>query len=562
MTARSSSAAAVKKSPEELDAFVRRYKALGPTAEDAGFLEAVLSSYAYLTELLRDKQTSITRLRNALFGSTSERRENVFPAPSAEAATSPTSRPAEAGSRKAPVKGHGRNSARAYPGARKVAVAHEALRAGSPCPQCPGKVYARSQPRRLVRIVGVAPFAATVYEQERLRCNLCGEVFTAKAPEGVGEEKYDATAVSMVALLRYGSGLPLYRIEKLQESVGVPLPASTQWDLVHEAAPGFSLVHEVLRRLAAQGELLHNDDTPMVILAYLKEEKERRARGEEKSERTGVFTTGIVAVAGGRRIVLYATGHQHAGENLTDVLSLRDPALPPPMQMCDGLERNLPDVLKTVVANCLTHGRRQFVDVANSFPEEVRHVVDELAIVYKNDARAKAESMSLAARLLFHQRESGPVMDRLKTWLDDLLVTKKVEPNSSLGGAVHYAIKRWERLTLFLRREGAPLDNTETERMLKRAILHRKNSLFYKTQNGADVGDVLMSLIATARANGADPFDYLTEMQRHAKEVAKNPAEWMPWNYRETLARLRRTSAPPPSSAASPPAPPPPAPPA
>ena len=297
----------------------------------------------------------------------------------------------------------------------------------------------------------------------------------------------------------------------------------------------------------------------MVILAYVKEEKERRERGEEKSERTGVFTTGIVAVAGGRRIVLYATGHQHAGENLTDVLALRAPALPPPMQMCDGLERNLPAVLATVVANCLTHCRRRFVDVVGSFPAEVRHVVDELAIVYQNDAKAKAESMSPAARLLFHQKESGPVMERLKAWLDDLLATKKVEPNSSLGGAVLYATKRWERLTLFLRREGAPLDNTETERMLKRAILHRKNSLFYKTQNGADVGDILMSLIATARANGADPFDYLTEMQRHAREVAANPAEWMPWNYRETLARLPRVqNAPPPAASPPPPRPAPP----
>jgi hypothetical protein len=78
---------------------------------------------------------------------------------------------------------------------------------------------------------------------------------------------------------------------------------------------------------------------------------------------------------------------------------------------------------------------------------------------------------------------------------------------------------------------------------LKKAILHRKNSLFYKTLNGARVGDLFMSLIHTCELNGANPFDYLTELQKHSGELTRNPAEWMPWNYRETLARLARPAA-------------------
>jgi hypothetical protein len=76
--------------------------------------------------------------------------------------------------------------------------------------------------------------------------------------------------------------------------------------------------------------------------------------------------------------------------------------------------------------------------------------------------------------------------------------------------------------------------------MLKKAILHRKNSLFYKTENGARVGDLYMSLIATAKLAKADPFDYLTQLQRHAEQVAAKPSEWMPWNYREALDPARR----------------------
>ena len=208
--------------------------------------------------------------------------------------------------------------------------------------------------------------------------------------------------------------------------------------------------------------------------------------------------------------------------------------------MCDGLDRNLPGELKTIVSNCLVHGRRQFVDVAESFPTEVRHVLEELAVVYRNDATARTEAMSPEGRLVFHQEQSGPVINRLKASLDALVADKKVEPNSGLGKAIAYVQKRWERLTLFLNTAGAPLDNNLCERMLKKAILHRKNSLFYKTENGARVGDLYMSLIATAKLAKADPFHYLTQLQRHAEQVAATPSEWMPWNYREALERAQR----------------------
>ena len=204
--------------------------------------------------------------------------------------------------------------------------------------------------------------------------------------------------------------------------------------------------------------------------------------------------------------------------------------------MCDGLDRNMPGEMKTIVSNCLAHARRKHADVMESFPEQVEHVIEELSLVYKHDAQAKSQGMSAEQRLRLHQERSGPVMERLKTWMEGLLADNKVEPNSSLGNALAYALKRWEKLTLFLRRPGAPLDNNLTERMLKRAILHRKGSLFYKTANGARVGDLYMSLIATAKLAKADPFDYLNVLQRRAEEVAANPAEWMPWNYRQSLA--------------------------
>jgi transposase len=61
--------------------------------------------------------------------------------------------------------------------------------------------------------------------------------------------------------------------------------------------------------------------------------------------------------------------------------------------------------------------------------------------------------------------------------------------------------------------------------------------LFYRTLNGAKAGYLFMSLIHTCELCGANPFDYLTELQRHAQALAESPSEWMPWNYSETLDR-------------------------
>jgi hypothetical protein len=188
--------------------------------------------------------------------------------------------------------------------------------------------------------------------------------------------------------------------------------------------------------------------------------------------------------------------------------------------------------------------RRQFVDVAEQFPEECRHVLESLAVVYGNDAIAKQRNLSSQERLLWHQAESGPVMEDLHTWLARQFDEHRVEPNSTLGKAMAYLLRHWTKLTLFLRVPGAPLDNNICEQALKKAIRHRRNSLFYKTHHGAHVGDVFMSLIHTCELCGSNPFDYLTELERHADRVGMKPQHWLPWNYRETLERMKHAQGP------------------
>jgi hypothetical protein len=164
-------------------------------------------------------------------------------------------------------------------------------------------------------------------------------------------------------------------------------------------------------------------------------------------------------------------------------------------------------------------------------------VLEAFRSIYHNDDLAKG--MTPEERLRFHQEHSGPVVKALKEWLEAQLRDKKVEPNSRLGKAFSYMLDRWERLTRFLEVVGAPLDNNLAERILKLAILHRKNALYYRTERGAWVGDVSMSLIQTARINGENPFEYLTALHRHAARVRERPEEWLPWTYRATLAAIK-----------------------
>lgn len=435
---------------------------------------------------------------------------------------------------KAPVPGHGRNGAAAFTSAQKVEVKNTELTAGCTCPECQkGKVYLQKERKTLVRFIARPPVQATVYELERLRCNLCGEVYTAKEPEGVGPDKYDETVPSMVAQLKYGSGMPFNRIEGLQAKLGVPLPASTQWELVRDAAELMKPVHDALIEQAAQGQVLHNDDTGMRVLNV-----ERLA----DDKRTGTFTSGVVSTGVGQEVALYFTGTQHAGENLRDVLQHRSKEAKSPMLMCDALSRNVPkfdvpDSLAVILANCLSHGRRYFVDVADNFPDECRFVLETLGEVYGNDKQARERGLNPQERLALHKEQSFPLMEKLKAWMTAQLEERRTEPNSGLGQAMKYMLKHWVPLTLFLRKAGAPLDNNICERALKKAVLHRKNALFYRTMNGAQVGDLYMSLIHTCELNEVNPFDYMTELQRHAGELRKDPTAWMPWNYQETLRR-------------------------
>jgi transposase len=420
-------------------------------AETYRLLEKVLRTLQWLMGAIEAKDTTIGRLARMIFGAKTEKTGQLFPQPpptgsqGAAAAAPPPKR-----------KGHGRTAAADYPGAKRVKVPHPQLHPGDLCPDCQqGKLYLLKQPAQIVRITAQSLFTATRFELEKLRCKLCGKTFTAPAPAEAGLEKYDPNVGPMLGYLRFGGGLPHYRLDRMQSDLGVRLPASTQWELMAKAGPALEPVQEALITLAAQGHLIHNDDTTMRVQSLAKE----TGTTTEGKERTGVFTTSLLAEVQGHRIALFVTGHQHAGENLDQLLARRAKAASPPIQMCDALSRNPSKEFKTILANGLAHGRRQFVDLAQDFPAECQHVLERLGEIYKHEAQAKAAGLSPETRLRFHQEHSQKVMDDLQQWMGQQLEQKRVEPNSGLGQAINYMLKHWTALTLFLRQAGAPLDN-------------------------------------------------------------------------------------------------------
>jgi hypothetical protein len=537
-------------------------------AADQQRIVPLLRTLVWLQRSLLETRISLSKLKKILFGKRTEKprrkptdppgsadagkgvgeapqADGDSPHPAAGSADTPTdtasqkragepSSPGD-GSQALRPRGHGRLGAADYPGAERVWCAHGEYQSGDLCPQCArGRLYHLPALVRL-RFVGQPLALVKRFELERLRCALCGYLTIAHVPPGADPQTYAVSLKVNLAVAHYHLGLPFKRIESFQALVGMPLPDATQWDLVEQVADSAYPVYAQMKRLGANQPRVYQDDTGARLLSLIKENQ-----ADPAPKRKGMYTT-VLLFEGEQSICLYLSGRQHAGENLDDILAYRDPNLAPIQWMSDGLAANTPKQHRdrALDLNCLVHGRRNFVDIEDFFPEECTRVIEAIAEVYQHEAHCQKQTLSAPQRLAYHQQHSRPVMDKLKAWMRQQLKDKLVEPNSRLGGAFDYLLKRWKALTRFLHIPGAPLDNNAAERALKMILRYRKNSLFYANEHGAYVGDVLTSLIETCRLAGANPLDYLSALMHNRSAVFADPAAWLPWNYRDNHARAR-----------------------
>jgi rubredoxin len=551
-------------SAEDGEALIARVRQSNLGVDDAGVVERVIRMYFWVAFALKEAKLSVKRLRTLFFGPSrtpkrrpeaegsapssealGENEEGGEPAPVAKAVGGeggPGVSEAEVAPK--PKGGHragtGRLGADAYVGAERAECRHEELAVGQRCPVCGQGTLYELPPGVEIRIDGHALLSAMRYALQKLRCSACGQIFTASLPQEAGAEKYSVRARAVLVVCRYYLGLPFYRVQGYQAMLGVPVPDATQWDQIEKVGDCSYVVFEYLERLAAQGELIHQDDTSVRILSLMEENLKLYAQADalglsRPTERTGMFTTALVVKVGERTICLYYSGRSHAGENLKALLEQRQAGRDKPLVMSDALSRNEADEDGLIRCHCLAHGRRQFSDLEDIFPQECAVVIQALKQVFDHDEQARDEQMSPEARLAYHRDYSGPIMGALKRWLDTQFDDRLVEPNSSLGKAVAYMQGHWDTLTRFLSVSGAPIDNNLVERALKLFIRQRKNSLFYKTEYSAYLASVLTSLIATCLHAGVNALEYLVALQEHRQEVFADPGAWLPWTYQARL---------------------------
>ena len=548
----------IKISPEEQAKLTAAIKAsnLDPTITD--FIFDLMQGNRWLVDALEKGRLSIAKLRK-LFNITTEKanaRKNkannqahvrvADNSPSGDKANVTHTHPDVPKTEdvnqptKSKIKGHGRLHADAYQGAVVVDVEFPDLKPGDTCPAayCEGRLYEMSDPGVMIQITGSPLAQATRYNLQKLRCNVCEVVYTAPLPEGVEDQKYTGSFIAMLMINKYFMSVPLYRQERLQAYLGIPLPSSTQWELMSGFEAVLGKLYSAFEQDAANGKGIAIDDTKARILEQMAANK----RADKKSDKKSCYTTGIVSVHDDHMAYIFVTDNQTAGKSAAPFLRLRDPTLPAPYVMCDALTANIPEDISRdvyILCHCLVHARRQFYELPDGYDDLSEQVIALIGKIYDNEQQTKM--MTGPERLLFHQRHSQAIMDELQAYLTQQ--QQEFEPNSVAGLAIEYMLKRWTELTHFLRYPDIPLDTNMTERALKLVIQARKSALFYKTLHSAKLSSYIQTALYSAAQNNINPLTYMEAILKNQQAVIKNPHAWLPWNYHEARALLEEGNA-------------------
>lgn len=455
-------------------------------------------------------------------------------------------------------KGHGRNGVKAYVNATHFPHALAPGVLGSLCEACkPGRGQGRVSSYRekvIIRIVGQPLFGAEIHHFEQGRCRICGEIVRACGPDegidGIGSSyiTYDWSACAMLIVMHYFAGSPFKRLESLHNGWGVPMPDSNQWRVVDTSddmlAPLFKDLESHGVRHAVNFGI---DDTGSMVISIQRriqaEIAELESIGEStKDVRTGINATGVYIETPDAVVLLFYTGRHHAGEIVDQLLQHREKSKPKLVKVTDGASKNFSHDQedKLVEASCNAHAYLKFLGIKDKYPAEYAVAGEVYKQVFDIDDETKSRGMTPTERMLYHREHSKPLMETLKAMCEDKIKSKLVEPHSLLWEPLTFIINQWPRLTKFYEVPGVPLHTNLVEQMLIMPVRYLAGSFNYKNETGAEVGDRLMSLVATARANGVEPVAYLTECLRNHEDLAKRPEYYRPWVYRERIKNAEK----------------------
>lgn len=577
---------------------------IGPNAQKLIIL--ILKSFLYITSLLDEKAGTIKKLIRRIFGLKSERNAPKNPPKNKQKKSPPKPKQGEAdepdqnaeaksnqdeatdsnseapkdqqqqnainpnqsaagdgdAQDKAQSKRGGGNasphSRDDYPGANRCPVNHETLKAGDLCPECLKGRLVVAPPGVFFEWQGQMPLNLNIYDLERLICHTCKKTFTAAVPvptqtvddqaaepgQAVGKVDAFASANAIVAYLRFVCGVPLNRFSAMMLEIGIPISPSNLDRMLRQVNYALRPIYDYLRSMAANADIIMGDDTGIKILEY-----QADADDDPQSNAKRCLSTVIIAQSGAKRIILVHSGRSAAGKNISKLLQMRKDDLPALLYMSDALAANKLTTDFTVIqGKCWDHARRNFYDLHDQNDYRIQIILGHIKRIYMHDRQTK--HMSPEDRLAYHQLHTALLLRRLRWWI--VLVKRSwrghhrgkrpIQPNSSLAKAIKYLDNHWQGLTEFIRIAGMPLSNCLTEQAVKKAIIHRKNSLFYRSKKGAQRGDCLMSIAFTCQYYRVSAFDYFTKALENRSLFFKRPGDFLPWNYRDNLAAMKEQS--------------------
>jgi hypothetical protein len=451
-------------------------------------------------------------------------------------------------------KGHGRNGASSYTNAKDMFHTLTEGVIGEVCEACQGGPIFDYREKIIVRIVGQPLFCAERHHYEQGRCRICGNIIRSTGPEsvfeGIGTSYiiYDYSACAILITMHYFGGAPFKRLELLHKGWGVPMPDANQWYIVEKSDDLLFPLYKALERFGIHNAVnLRIDDTGSMVIEIRRQIQKEIAELESlgkstKDVRTGINATGVYLETPQGTIILYYTGRHHAGEMLDQLLTHRQNSQVKLVKVSDGASKNFDhqQADKLIECTCNAHAFLKFVGIKDKYPEEYAIAGEIYKTVFDNDDKAKALGLSPEERMLYHREHSKPLMEKLKTMCENKIKNKEVEPRSLLWEPLSFIINQWPRLTKFYEEPNVPLDTNILEQKLIIIVRYLAGSFNYQTENGAEVGDHLMSLIATAQANDIEPVAYLTHCLRNHEDLAQRPEDYLPWVYRDRLAEREK----------------------
>jgi predicted nucleic acid-binding Zn ribbon protein len=436
------------------------------------------------------------------------------------------------------LKGHGRNSHTAFEKASDIWHSLPESILASLCDKCGGSLK-KSLPQIQIVVKGQPNFVAEKHISERVICKCCNRSIVAPTPTikgGIGKSViYAPSAAAMLIVLHYGAYIPFNRIDLMHKSWGTPFASSNQWEVVVVAYDRLKPLFDAIVEYAIFNVLgIRFDDTGSIIWTLKKSIKDELSKPgvNPKSVRTGINASAMLMETPEGLITLFFTGLHHAAEIFEKLLEKRDPEALPLNKVTDHANKNyISDNDSVINGACHTHIYLKFLPAKGVWPDEYSIVAEAYHNIYQNDQYAKDQKMSPQDRLVYHQNNSTKWLNKIHEVCSELLKAKKIDRSDVIWPAVSIVVNQWPLMKRFLEVPGILLDTNDVERTLIQIVKYLAASFGYKTENGAEKGDMAMSLITTAKSFGLEPVEYIRVCLENYEDLAINPTNYLPWNF-------------------------------